>query len=144
MTKSKTTDRIFGDGIPNTFVKLCMVHIPRPIHDKAEYGNAMEIVHALAGLELNDEQEDYLETLSVMVNYFEEKQLEKLPKATPLEVLKYLVEANNISGRELGRILGKDESLGAKILSGERGITLDHAKKLAARFGIGPSAFLDI
>ena len=47
MTKSKTTNRIFGDGIPDTFVKLCMVHVPRPIHDKAEYGNAMEIIQAL-------------------------------------------------------------------------------------------------
>ena len=77
-----------------------MVHVPRPIRDKAEYGNAMEIIQALGGLELNDEQEDYLETLSIMVNDFEDKHLEKLPKATPLEVLKYLVEAKKKSQAE--------------------------------------------
>jgi hypothetical protein len=40
--------------------------------------------------------------------------------AAPLDVLRYLVKENNISSRELGRTLGVDETLGSKILSGQR------------------------
>jgi antitoxin component HigA of HigAB toxin-antitoxin module len=58
--------------------------------------------------------------------------------------LRYLTQESHISSRELSRILGKDESLGAKILSGERKITVEHAKKLADRFKIKASAFLDL
>ena len=143
MTKSKTR-RAFEGGIPDTFTGLCMAHLPRPIHDKTERENALEIIHALAGLDLNRDQEDYFEVLAIMVNDYEAKHLERLPSSKPIEVLRYLVEQNKVSSRELGRILGKDESLGAKILSGERNITVDHAKKLSDRFGIKASVFLGV
>ena len=45
---------------------------------------------------------------------------------------------------ELGRILGVDETLGTKLLSGERNITVQHAKKLGDRFAMHPTAFLNL
>jgi antitoxin component HigA of HigAB toxin-antitoxin module len=142
MIRSKTHG-VFKNGIPDTFAALCMEHLPRPIHDKVDHQNALEVIHALAGLDLNVDQADYFEALAIIVNDYEAKNLKALPGATPLEVLRYLVEENEISTRELGRILGKDESLGAKILSGQRSITLEHAKVLGKRFKVGASAFLE-
>ncbi|MBV8102181.1 MAG: helix-turn-helix domain-containing protein [Verrucomicrobia bacterium] len=60
------------------------------------------------------------------------------------DALRFLVEQNNITGRELARLLGKDESLGAKLLSGERSITVEHAVTLAKRFGVKPDIFLNL
>jgi hypothetical protein len=51
--------------------------------------------------------------------------------------------ASEISGRELGRILG-NEAAGGFVLRGERSITVDQAKKLGARFSVDPSLFLDL
>lgn len=143
MTKSKT-HRVFENGIPETYSDLIAVLAPRTIHDRVDHENVLEIIHALAGLDLNEDQEDYFETLATLVNDYEAKHLPSLPAAKPIDALRYLVEQNNISSRELGRILGKDESLGAKILSEDRKITVDHAKRLAERFGVSASVFLDI
>jgi len=143
MIKSKA-HRVFGNGIPDTFAKLCMEHLPRPIHDKVDHENALEVIRALAGLDLNADQADYFEALAIIVNDYEAKNLEILPASTPIEVLRYLVEQNGISTRELGRILGKDESLGGKILSEERNITVEHARTLSQRFNVKASVFLGV
>lgn len=143
MTNTKTNP-IFENGIPDTFEKLCLEYPPRPIHDSVSHDNAVEIIDALSGLELNDDQEQFLELLGNLVNEYEKNNLETLPDANPLDVLRFLLEDHNISSRELGRILGKDESLGSKILSGDRSITPEHAIKLANRFGVRPEIFLDL
>jgi hypothetical protein len=70
MIKSKTR-RVFENGIPDTFLKLCMEHLPRPIHDKVEHENALEVIRALAGLDLNADQADYFEALIVRKHHQE-------------------------------------------------------------------------
>jgi transcriptional regulator with XRE-family HTH domain len=62
----------------------------------------------------------------------------------PLHLLNQLVKRDRITVRELGKILGIDHSAAARILQGKRGITVKHAKTLAAIFGISASAFLGI
>jgi HTH-type transcriptional regulator/antitoxin HigA len=104
----------------------------------------VEIIDALAGLNLNNDQEDYLELLGTLVNEYEESNLGTLPDAKPIEVIRYLLADHKLSTRELGRILGKDESLGSRILSGERFITPEHAVALAKYFGVSPYVFLDL
>ena len=57
----------------------------------------------MAGHELNEEQEDYLETIAILVDQYDRTQPEK---STPLAVLRLLMEEHDLSGRDLGRILG--------------------------------------
>jgi HTH-type transcriptional regulator / antitoxin HigA len=64
--------------------------------------------------------------------------------SSPLEILNYLVEENGISTRGLGKILGIDHSVAARILKGERAITVEHAKSLGTRFKMAPEAFLGL
>jgi len=47
-----------------------------------------------------------------------------------------LLEEHGMSGADLSRLLGADRSLGVRILNGERNLTVEHAKKLAARFHV--------
>lgn len=141
---ASSTKYAFTHGIPESFEELCRVFLPRPIHDSVGHDNTLEIIHALAGLNLNSDQEDYLETLGTLVNEYETKHMTALPSASPVEVLRFLTEEHRISTRELSRILGKDESLGSKILSGERAITVEHAVKLSKRFGVRAELFLKL
>jgi HTH-type transcriptional regulator/antitoxin HigA len=64
--------------------------------------------------------------------------------SSPLELLNYLVEENDLTTRELGKILGIDHSVAARILKGERAITVEHAKSLGIRFKMDPKAFLKL
>ena len=54
-------------SIPKTYNGLVSLLVPRPIHDRASYENAVEVVHALAGFKLNRDQDDYLELMPKIV-----------------------------------------------------------------------------
>jgi HTH-type transcriptional regulator / antitoxin HigA len=131
----------FPDGIPETYNGLMMVYVPRAIHDNIELENALQIINALAGHDLNSDQEDYLETVSILADDYDRKHNAQPVRARPLDVLRNLVAERGISSRELGRILGKDATLGSKILSEERKITADHARALAKHFHVKPELF---
>jgi HTH-type transcriptional regulator/antitoxin HigA len=141
--KTASKANLFPRGIPSTYAELVDVLVPRVIHDVAEFKHASEVMNAMAGHELNKEQEDYLATIGILVDEYDRAHHEQPKESKPLEVLHLLVEEHGISGRELGRILG-NEAAGGFILRGERSITVDQAKKLGARFSVDPSLFLDL
>jgi antitoxin component HigA of HigAB toxin-antitoxin module len=60
---------------------------------------------------------------------------------TGLDVLNHLMDANDMSASDLGRLLGHRE-LGSKILRGEREISKSHATMLGEHFGLPPETFL--
>jgi len=144
MTRTTRKANPISGRIPETFTELVRIWMPRAIHDEVEFHNAFEIMNALAGFDLNSEQEDYLETVSILVDEYDRKHNPQPNRTKPINVLRSLIESANLSSRELGRILGKDESLGSKLLAGERAITVKHAVKLGKRFGLDPVIFLDL
>jgi antitoxin component HigA of HigAB toxin-antitoxin module len=87
-------------------------------------------------------QSDYLEVLGDLASNFEMPQMNTaLASITGLDVLKHLLEANELSASDLGRILGQRE-LGSKILRGDRQISRSHAKALGKRFSLPAETFL--
>ena len=129
----------FSD-LPKTYEGLLRIHMLRPIHDRVELRNALEVLDAMAGHRLNREQEEYFEALSTLVEAYEQKLVPK-PRISGLDLLRHLVEANNLSAAQLSGILGRDRSLGVRILNGERGLTVEHIKKLSAHFDLPAQAF---
>jgi HTH-type transcriptional regulator/antitoxin HigA len=129
-------------SIPRTYTELFNMHMIRPIHDKIGYDNAIEILDAMAGHKLNVEQEDYFEALSSLVEVYERQHV-PAPKVSGLNLVRHLLEANDLSAADLSRLLGRDRSLGVRILSGERQLTVAHIKKLVGRFGIPAQAFIE-
>ena len=129
-------------NLPRTYQELCEVLMPRTVHDDVELANMKEIVDALAVRQnLNQEQADYLETLSQLMEAYEAERI-PMPDTTPLQALKYLMEQNSITAPELTAILDCDQSLTYKILRGERRLSANHAHRLAARFRVGLEVFL--
>ena len=74
--------------LPKTYEELVGLHVPRPIGDKVAYENTVAIVDALAGHTLNRDQEDYLEILSDLIEYYEEENLPALPKLSGTNLLR--------------------------------------------------------
>jgi len=128
-----------------TYSGLLAALPPRPIHDRHDYENAVEMIGRLVGHELNADQEDYLEALTVFVERYEAEhdatQVD-LRHVSGLDVLRSLLEENDMSGADLSRVLGASRSLGPMILRGERGLTVAHARLLGERFGVEPWVFL--
>jgi len=113
----------------------------RPIHNKTDYRKAVRVAAMISSLDnLTSEQSDYLEVLTKIVADYEEKHFE-MSKHNPQEILKYLVEENQMNSSDLGRILG-NRTLGSALLRGERSLSKTHIKKLAAYFSVSPALFL--
>ena len=135
------TQRAFG-RLPETYEGLARLHLPRPIHDAADYDNAVEMIERLAGHGLNRDQEDYLEALSLFVEEYDRRQWPINRRAmTPIEAVKFLLQENGMSGSDLGRLLG-NRGLGSAILRGDRKLSKTHIKRLAERFKVRPGLFL--
>ncbi|HEY0793859.1 MAG TPA: helix-turn-helix domain-containing protein [Chthoniobacterales bacterium] len=129
---------------PHSYEELVRVYLPRKIHDRLGYQQAVEVVDWLAGHDLNPDQEDFLDLVSDLVVEYESQQGMHDGPASPVELLQFLVEENGLTTREIGTLLGIHPSTAARILKGQRSITPEHAKKLGARFAVRPSRFLDL
>ena len=139
MTTSTGTIRF--DDLPTDYEGLVRLHMPRPIRDENELGNATELIDLMAGHELSADQGDYLDLLSDLVAKYEERTSPPVIAITPTEVLKWLMEEHGMNVTDLGKLLG-DRSLGPRVLSGERSLSKKHIRIVSERFKISPGAFI--
>ena len=140
MTKAKHL--ALPDELPKTYAELVALHAPRPIHDEVSYDNTVQIVDALAGHRLNKDQDDFLEILSQQIEAYENEHLRPPRKVTGLELLRFILEENDLTGDDLAELLEVDRSVAYKILKGARNLTADHIRKLCERFLISADALL--
>ncbi|MGI8979486.1 MAG: helix-turn-helix domain-containing protein [Pirellulaceae bacterium] len=139
-----TTTKQKPKAAPTTFGALIEELMPTAIHDKAGYGNAMEMVRRLAIVPaLNEDQSRYLDTLCVLVAAYEkDHRTVGKAKLKPLEILREFVAEHGMKVRELGALLEVSESAASMILKGDRSLTLDHVRKLAERFQVSTALFV--
>ena len=87
--------------------------------------------HPLAGL---------LDLVGELVAAYESRE-RSVPDAPPRDVLRLLMEENDLAQTDLKRELGGQPVVSA-IMSGKRKINSRQAKALAARFHVSPAAFI--
>jgi antitoxin component HigA of HigAB toxin-antitoxin module len=126
--------------IPPTYHALCTkLWMPRPIHDRKTAAEATAVAGALAGFQLNEEQEDYLEAVALFLEDYEGAYA---PRVSGRQLLHQLCEENDLSGADLSRILGASRLIGSTLLRGDRNIIAAHARTLGKHFKLDPGAFL--
>ncbi len=129
--------------LPAKFDDLVRLMPPQAITDEVHLQNTTEMIDRLmAAGKLTQGQALYLETLVQLVQAYEAAH-HAIDLPTGLSALKHLVEENGLSASDLARLLGVHPSMGSKLLKGDRALTVDHLKKLSARFNVGPAVFMD-
>jgi HTH-type transcriptional regulator / antitoxin HigA len=115
----------------------------RPIRNDAECEAATAILDKYFIRHTQDSgMEDYVLVLAGLVADYEEKYHPvDTSKVTPLGMLKSLMEANDMTTADLGRLLG-NSGLASMILHGKRAISKANAKVLGKRFGLNPGVFI--
>ena len=137
-----TADR-HGKKLPETWLdlqaKLCGL---RPIHTQKEYERAVAAVGLLAAAgQLTKDQQDYLESLSLVIEFYEREHFGlETAEVGPVEIIESLLEDNDMSASDLGRLLG-DRSLGTRILKGQRQLSKTHIRILCNHFKISAEVF---
>ena len=84
-------------------------------------------------------EEKLIELLAVLIEDFEAKHY-PVPDASPLAVVRHLMEARHLRQKDLVDVFGT-ESTTSEVLHGKRKLTKEHISRLSARFGISPAVF---
>ena len=128
--------------LPVNYQELVRMFPLRPLHDKVDLDNATEIADAMAGHDLNPDQEDYFAVLATLINEYEQTHIaQPRRRHDPVGNLTFLMEQHQMNASDLGRLLGQRE-LGSKLLRKERQLSKAMISKLADHFHVNAACFL--
>lgn len=123
-------------------VEMVAAGAPRIIRNDDELAEYTEALFRLTAKDHPTPAEmDAIDLLSLLIESYERRY--RLPSASPLEVLKFLMERHGLRQQDLTEELGTVANI-SMILSGQRNLTLKHALALAARFKVPVIAFLPV
>lgn len=133
------------DKLPGSYADLVRILLPRAISDETELDNMIEMINrVLAQGKRTRDQDAYLETLSLLVEAYESvHHAIDTSDITGLDMVHHFLEQHDMTASDLARVLGVHATMGAKILRGERSLTVAHIRKLSERFGCDPGIFID-
>jgi HTH-type transcriptional regulator/antitoxin HigA len=113
---------------------------PTAIASERQHGEYLAVLDKLASKERpTSEEEKYAEVLIMLIEAYEEEH-HAIPEASPVEVLRALMEANDLRQKDLAPILGT-ESIVSEVLRGKRELNKGQIEKLSKRFHVSPAVF---
>lgn len=114
---------------------------PKVIRTERENDMYTEILYDLdrRSKTLTPAEKEMAELLTLLIRDFEEKRYQ-LPRAKPLEVLRFLIEQHGLKQKDLVDVFGAP-SIVSEVLNGKRELNKDHIKRLSARFHVSPELF---
>ncbi len=115
---------------------------PHVIHNDEELEVYTSSLFSLTSIDHpNTAQAKAIELLSLLIEHYE-RQRYPIPAADPVAVLRFLMDRNGLSQRDIVQDIGGSESLVSMIMNGQRNLTVDHIRNLSARFHVSASVFI--
>lgn len=112
---------------------------PTPISSERQHEEYLAVLDKLASRDNpTSEEEKYAEVLLTLIEAYEERH--SIPDASPVDVLRALMEANDLRQKDLVTIFGS-ESIVSEVLNKKRGLNKTHIEKLSKRFHVSPAVF---
>ncbi len=134
--------RAHNTKLPGPFEELVRLMPPQAIKDDARCADATAMIDRLMAVgRLTKGQELYMETLVQLVQAYESAH-HAIALPTGMDALRHLMAEHGLNASALARLLGVHESMGSKILRGERALTVEHIRTLAARYKVRAEIFL--
>jgi HTH-type transcriptional regulator/antitoxin HigA len=116
------------------------VSSPAPITSERQHEHYLSVLEKLAGKENpTPEEEKYAEVLLTLIEAYEEEH-HSIPDASPVEVLRALMQAHNLRQKDLVPIFGS-ESIVSEVLRKKRSLNKTHIARLSKRFHVSPAVF---
>lgn len=116
------------------------VSSPTPIASQRQHEEYLSVLDKLASkANPTSEEEKYAEVLMTLIEAYEEEH-HAIPDASPADVLRALMDANELRQKDLVPVFGS-ESIVSEILHKKRQLNKAHIEKLSKRFHVSPSVF---
>lgn len=114
------------------------VAAPAPITSERQHEEYLSVLDKLAAKENpTGGEEKYAGVLLTLIEAYEEEH-HAIPDASPIEVLRALIEANGLRQKDLSSIFGS-ESIVSEVLHKRRALNKSHIEKLSIR--VSPDVF---
>jgi HTH-type transcriptional regulator / antitoxin HigA len=116
------------------------VSAPAPITSERQHEEYLVVLDKLASKENpTTEEEKYAAVLMTLIEAYEEEH-HSIPDAGPVEILRTLMDANDLRQKDLVPIFGS-ESIVSEVLHKKRALNKTHIEKLSKRFHVSPAVF---
>jgi len=116
---------------------------PRLIHSDEELAEYTRTLFELtAKADPTPDEEEAIELMTLLVERYEQEHY-PVPEAEPAEVLRFLLEQNGLSQRDIAAELGSESTV-SLVLSGKRQLNRDHIARLSRRFNVLPAVFFGV
>jgi len=114
---------------------------PKVIRTEKENEAYTEVLYDLdrRSKSLTAAEKELAELLTLLIEDFEEKRY-RLPRAKPVDVVRFLMEQHNLLQKDLVDLFGT-RSIVSEVLSGKRELNKEHIARLSARFHVSPEVF---
>ncbi len=114
---------------------------PKVIRTEKENEAYTEILYELdrRAKMLTAAEKELSELLTLLIEDFEEKRYQ-LPRAKPVEAVRFLMEQHGLLQKDLVDVFGA-RSIVSEVLSGKRELNKEQIARLSARFHVSPELF---
>jgi HTH-type transcriptional regulator/antitoxin HigA len=114
---------------------------PHVIHNDAELEAYTNALFQLTALESPSSSEvEAIELLTLLVERYEQEHY-SIPSADPASVLRFLIEQQNLTQRDLIPQFGSESAV-SMFLAGQRNLTIEQVRKLSTRFKLPADVFI--
>jgi HTH-type transcriptional regulator/antitoxin HigA len=114
---------------------------PRVIHNDAELEAYTDALFELTAMESPSRSElEAIELLTLLVERYEQEHY-PIPAADPISVVRFLIERQNLTQRDLIPQFGSESAV-SMFLAGHRKLTIEQVRKLSARFKLPADVFI--
>ena len=113
---------------------------PKVIRSEAENEHYINALYALEHKQSpTREEKELADLLTLLIESFEAKRYQ-LPRATPRQTLRFLMEQHALKQKDLVGIFGT-RSIVSEVISGKRELTKEQIRRLRQRFHVSPELF---
>ena len=128
----------------DTYLELVTAFPLRSIRNKRELTQAQRVLDGLLQREPVDAGESmYLDALSDLVEHYEEHNV-KLLAAADADILRHLMESNELTQTKLASECGIAKTVISELLSGTRKLNRQQIDTLAKRFSVSKDTFCSL
>ena len=107
------------------------------IKNQEQYNEYCNILESLVD---SDGDQDEIDLLTLLIEKWDEENIQ-IDDTEPIELIKYLLEENELKSKNLSEILNLSKGTVSKILNYKKGLSKESIRKLSAYFKISQQAF---
>ena len=124
------------------YAELLAEVLPHVIHTEKENDRCtVALQNLLDKSKRTPEEHRLVELLTLLIEDFEEKHYSLQP-ATPLDILRHLMDSNGLRQVDLRDAFGT-ASIASEVLNGKRALAKSHIERLSKRFNVSPELFFE-